>query len=209
MSSIGTSAFEDFDALAALFGRTRLALDKALDHGHASRPDVSLITDETLPHVEGIEAGFRARLRAADTDLPELRGLVARGGLRMPEPRSDAEYRAALIEAMQALSGAGGPREVMAAAGRDLAALEHARIAMAMVPHTAPSDVHYKGRPSYADIAAPRSPGEFVARVEEVERTLWQAAAGRPTRHSDPAWRRVYAFFDSGERLSVQGLASA
>jgi hypothetical protein len=43
MSSIGTSAFEDFDALAALFGRTRLALDKALDHGHASRPDVSLI----------------------------------------------------------------------------------------------------------------------------------------------------------------------
>lgn len=209
MSTTGSSAFAEFDALAALFGRTRLALDGVLDHGHASRPDATMLVDETLPHVEGIEAGFRARLRAADIDLPELRGLVARAGLHAAEPRSQAEYRAALIEAMQALGAPGGSPAMIAAPGRELAALEHARIAMAMVPHTAPADVRYRGRASYADIAAPRSPGEFVARVEEVERTLWHAATGRSATRTDPVWRRVYAFFDTGERLSVQGLAGA
>lgn len=209
MSEIDSAAFEDFDALALLFGRTRMALDQVLDHGHPNHLDVSLIADQTLPHIEGVEAGFRARLRANDVDMPELRGLVARGGLRLPEPRGDAESRAALIEAMQALSGAGGPREVVAAPGRELAALEHARIAMALVPRTEPDDVHYRGRRSYADIAAPRSPGEFVARIEEVERTLWQAAAGRAGRRADSTWRRVYAFFDAGERLSAQGLPGA
>jgi hypothetical protein len=209
MNTIGRSPFEEFDALAALFGRTRAALDQVLEQGRASGTGASLIADQTLPHVEGIEAGFRARLRASDIDLPELRGLMARAGLRVTEPRTEAERRAALIEAMQALSGVGGPREVMAAPGRELTALEHARIAMAMVPHTAPPDVHYRGRPSYADIAVPRTPGEFVSRIEEVERTLWRAAAGRPARRTDPAWRRVYAFFDAGERLSAQGLAGA
>ena len=136
-------------------------------------------------------------------------GLVARGGLRLPEPRSDAESRAALIEAMQALSGAGGPRQVVGASGRELTAVEHARITMALVPVTDAADVHYPGRRSYADIAAPRSPAEFVGRIEEVERTLWRMAAGHQARRPDSGWRRVYAFFDAGERLSSRGLSSA
>lgn len=210
MSSIDRSAFEEFDALAGLFGRTRVALDQVLVHGHAGRPEATMLADHTLPHIEGIEAGFRARLRTSDIDLPELRGLVARAGLHSRTPRSEAEQRAALIEAMQAIRDGGGPGEVVTAPGRELTALEHARIAMAMVPRTAPGDVHFfGGRPSYADIASPRSPGEFVARVEEVERTLWQAAAGHTARRTDPVWRRVYAFFDAGERLTAEGLASA
>jgi hypothetical protein len=209
VSSIDNFAFEEFDALGALFGRTRLVLDQVLVHGYAGRAEATMLADQTLPHVEGIEAGFRARLRASDSDLPELRGLVARAGVHSGAPRSDAERRAALIEAMQAIRGTGGAREVVTTPGRVLTALEHARIAMAMVPQTAPHDVHFAGRPSYADIASPRTPGEFVARVEEVERTLWQAASGQTTRRSDPAWRRVYAFFDAGERLSTQGLAGA
>jgi hypothetical protein len=206
---MSASPFEEFDALAALFGRTRAVLDQVLTLGHANDSASSQLTDEALPYVEGVEAGFRARLRSTDGDLPELRGLVARGGLRLPEPRSRAESRAALIEAMQALSGAGGPRQVVGAPGRELTALEHARIAMALVPVTDASDVHYPGRRSYADIAAPRSPAEFVGRIEEVERTLWRVASGRRSQRVDSGWRRAYAFFDAGERLSSQGLSSA
>jgi hypothetical protein len=209
VSDIAATPFEEFDALAVLFGRTRQALDDLLARGIADESTACFLADETLPHIEGVEAGFRARLRSGEGDLPELRDLIARGGLRLPEPRNDAESRAALIEAMQAISGAGGPRHVVIAPGRDLAALEHARITMAVLPRTEAGDVHYPGRRSYADIAPPRGPSEFVSRIEEVESTIWGAASGRMAGRADSAWRRVYAFFDAGERLSSGGLPNA
>ena len=202
MSEISATAFQEFEALAGLFGRTRLVLDQVIARGRLPATATMLLASETLPHIEGVEAGFRARLRTSESDVDELRGLLLRGGLGVPEPRDGSERRAALIEAMQALSGAGGPRRLAPAPGRELAALEHARIAMAMLPRTPPADVHFPGRRSYADIAVPNGPGEFVERIEEVERTIWRAASGRTGRAVDPVWRRVYAFFDAGERLS-------
>ena len=88
-----------------------------------------------------------------------------------------------------------------------MAAIEHARLTLAMLPATAATDVRYPvGRRSYADIPAPRSPSELVLRVEEIERTVWRLAAGaRPTTH-DGMVRRAYGFFDAGEWLSVAGL---
>ena len=80
---------------------------------------------------------------------------------------------------------------------------------MAMVPRTDHHDIRFPGRRSYADIAPPRSPGEFAARIEEVERTIWRIAAGRRGHGTDSPWRRVYAFFDAGERLSTDGLPPA
>lgn len=209
MSELTSTPFEEFAALAALFARTRDALHDVVLRGRADAHGASLLADETLPHIEGIEAGFRSRLRSSEGGLGELRGLVTRSGLMVPPPRDDAEQRAALVEAMQALSGAGGPRQLVTASGRNLAALEHARIAMALLPATAPPDVHYPGRRSYADIAAPQGPGDFVARIEEVERTLWRFATGRPPRRNDAASRRVYAFFDAGAQLSLHGLPPA
>lgn len=206
MSEISPQAFRDFDALAPLFGRTREILDDVMSRGDVSRAGSELLASETLPHIEDVEAGFKAQLRSSEADMAELRELVLNGGLVMPEPRNGAEARAGLIEAMQALSGAGGPRNLVRAQGRDLAALDHARIAMAILPHTDAVDVHFPGRPSYADIAPPSSPAEFVARIEEVERTIWSAAAGRRRSMRDARWRRVYAFFDAGEHLSSGGL---
>jgi hypothetical protein len=209
MSEVSARAFEEFDALAKLFGRTRIVLHDVMAHGDMSPAGSSMLASETLPHIEDVETGFKAQLRSSAGDVEELRSLVLHGGLAVPEPRDDPEVRAALIEAMQALSGAGGPRDLVAPAGRDLAALDHARIAMAMLPQTQAQDVHYPGRPSYLDIAAPRSPGEFAARIEEVERTIWRVAAGRRSRTNRSQWRRVYAFFDAGERLSTEGLLPA
>ena len=206
MSEISPQAFADFDALTALFGRTRRVLDEVMSRGDPSAAGSSLLASETLPHIEEVESGFKASLRTSEGDVDELRVLVQQGGLLMPEPRDDPEARAALIEAMQAISGAGGPKGLVAAAGRDLAALDHARIAMAMLPRIDAAKVRFPGRPSYVDIAPPRSASEFVVRIEEVERTIWRVASGRRFQRGDPGWRRVYAFFDAGERLSTDGL---
>lgn len=199
--------FPELDHLAHLFGRTRALLDALFATGSLPVGGSDLLACETLPHIEAVEAGFRAQLRTAQGDLVELRQLILQGGLGLPEPRDAVERRAALIEAMQARSGAGGSREVVAAPAGPLAALDHARLAMAMLPATEPTEVRYpRGRRSYADIPVPRTPSEFAARVEEIERTLWRLAAGGLPRTHDAPTRRVYGFFDAGERLTVRGL---
>jgi len=205
MSEISSRAFAEFDALAGLFERTRSVLDDVMRRGDISPAGSSVLASETLPHIEVVESGFKAQLRSSEGGVDELRMLVLRAGLAMSDPRDDPEARAALIEAMQALSGAGGPRDLLTPAGRQLAALDHARIAMALLPHIDAADVHFPGHPSYADISPPRGPGEFVARIEEVERTIWQAASRRPGKTRGPVWRRVYAFFDAGVRLTAFG----
>lgn len=208
MSEVSSEAFAEFDALASLFGRTRTVLDEAMSRGEISPAAATLLASETLPHIEGVESGFKARLRTSEGDVDELRHLLQRSGLGIPAPRDGPEQRAALIEAMQALSGAGGPRHLLTSTGRQLAALDHARIAMVLLPRTDAADVHFPGRPSYADISPPRGPSEFVARIEEVERMIWRAASRRGSTTTGPIWRRVYAFFDAGERLSMDGLST-
>jgi hypothetical protein len=207
MTGTASSGFADLDHLADLFHRTRALLDVLLATGDLPDGGSDLLTQETLPHIEDVEAGFRSSLRTAEGSLVELRQLILQGGLGLPEPRSAAEERAALIEAMRARSGAGGAREVVAAPSGRRAALEHARLTLAMLPATAPAEVRFpEGRRTYADIPAPRSPSEFAARVEEIERTVWRlAAGGRPRTHDGPT-RRVYGFFDAGERLTLRGL---
>jgi hypothetical protein len=196
------SAFEEFGRLEVIFTDAIHVLDELLRVGALEEEGRRLLAGETLPHIDQVEAGFKAALRSSSTSLDELRHLVAAGGLGLPEPRDDAEARAALIEAMQALSGAGGPRVLETAAGGRLTALEHARLALALVPRMPPDDVRFPGRRSYADIAAPEGPSAFMARVEEIERSVWEAAIGGRARPVDERWRRVYAFFDAGERLA-------
>jgi hypothetical protein len=207
MTGIESSGFAEFDRLAGLFRQTLSLLDALLENGDLPAGGLDVLATQTLPHIEDVEQGFRSLLRATETDMAELRHLLARGGIGLPEPRDAGENRAALIEAMRALSGAGGDRELVPAPSRPLAALEHARLALAMMPSTPAADVHYPGlRRTYADISAPRSPAEFVGRVEEIERTLWWVAAGDRPRPRDAAYRRVYGFFDVGERLTGPGL---
>jgi hypothetical protein len=207
MSEPASSGFAELDHLASLFRRTRSVFDTLLVTGELPDGGPDLLADEALPHIEDVEAGFRARLRAAEAEIEELRWIVLVGGLGIPEPASEAERRAALVEAMQARSGAGGEREVVPAPPRRLAAIEHARLAMAMLPRNPPADVTFPdGRRDYADIPSPRTPSEFMQRVEEIERTLWRMAAGGRPRTHDGVTRRVYGFFDAGERLTLTGL---
>jgi hypothetical protein len=207
MTGFASFGFAELDGLADVFAQTRALMDALLANGGLPHGGSDVLAQQTLPHLEDVEAGFRAGLRAAEVDSAELRELVLQTGLGLPEPRDAAERRAALVEAMQARSGAGGSRGVEPVSSRRMAAIEHARLTLAMLPATAAADVRYPvGRRSYADIPAPRSPSELMQRVEEIERTVWRLAAGaRPTTH-DGLVRRAYGFFDAGERLSVSGL---
>ncbi|MBA3307365.1 MAG: hypothetical protein H0T04_01625 [Chloroflexi bacterium] len=202
MDRIGPSGFIEFDRLGVVFGRTLALLHALTETGDLPAGASEVLATETLPHIEDVEAGFRVRLRATETNLAELRALVLVGGLGLPEPRDAAEARAALIEAMRARAGAGGERTLATSSGRGFAALEHARLVFALMPATPAPSVRYPaGRRTYADIAAPRSPGELAGRIEELERRLWHLATGRLPRPSDAGYRRVYGFFDIGERL--------
>jgi hypothetical protein len=196
--------FAEFDHLALVFTHARAVLDEVLSTGDVSADASQVLATETLPHIEDVEAGFHSRLRAADTSIEETRLLVQRAG--MVVPNGVGESRAALIEQMQALSGAGGDRQVQPASTKRMAALHHARVVFALIPDTPAQDVHFPGlRASYADIPVPRTAVEFVERVEEIERILWRIAAGAPRGRHDGASRRVYGFFDVGERLTGLG----
>jgi len=206
MTDLVSSGFGEFDRLAVLYRRTRELLDAVSTHGQLPSGGSEVLATETLPHVEDMEQGFKIWLRAGQAALDELRVLVSRAGLVSLEPNSPAEQRAALIEAIQKLSGAGGERELVPAPGRRLAALELARLTFALLPTTPPAAVHFPvGLRTYADIAPPRSAAELAERIEELERSLWHIAAGRPARLSDGRYRRTYGFFDTAARISNSG----
>ncbi len=103
-----------------------------------------------------------------------------------------------------------GRAELVPAPARALAALGHARLVFALLPHTPAEEVHYpSGRRTYADISAPRRPTELAERIEELERSLWFVATRHQPRLTDAAYRRTYGFFDTAARISSSQFPAA
>ena len=203
MDRLERSGFAEFDRLSDLFGRTRLLLDAVVTERGLPSGATELLATEALPHIEDVEAGFRAWVRAGMADLAELRWLVRQAAI-VSSPRDLAEERAAAEEHRNVEAGAARRTLDAHVAGR-LFALAHARLVFAFLPRTSPDDVRFPdGRRSYADIPAPRSPAELALRIEEIERELWRIATGKTPRGGDGAYRRTYGFFDAAERLSSQ-----
>lgn len=201
------TGYSELDRFGALFTRTREVLHAALEEGGIDPQGVAVLSHEALPHVESIETGFRAWLPSHGAAPSELRGLVRQGGLGPPPPRDGPERRAALIEAMQRLAAAWSDGPWLVSGGALLTALAHARLVFALVPRTPDPDVHYpEGRRTYADLTAPKGPAELALRIEELERSLWRLAVVRRPLRDAAAYRRTYAFFDTGERLAQGGL---
>jgi hypothetical protein len=215
MSDIEQSGFSEFDGWRALARRTRelldaVVIDRALPAGGAD-----FIAGSTLPHIEGIQAGFIGWLRSDAAGVAELRyllGLVA--ATRVESAASNAERRAAAAErAHEALLTREGSHVVGALRGAEpwnLAALAHARLVLALLPAIPDADVRYPaGRRTYADIPRPRGPAELAGRLEELERQLWRTAAGRVPNPVDPSFRRAYGFFDAADQLGGRALGGA
>jgi hypothetical protein len=207
MTDIERSGFSEFDRWLGLARRTRELLDALMGEGELPAGGADYLADRTLPHVESVQAGFVGWLRSDAAGVEELRYLLRRvAALRVEPPVDEAERRAAVAETAVELAAArreGRPRSTLHVAEPwSLAALGHARVVLAMLPRIADDDVRYPaGRRTYADIAAPRGPAELSDRIEELERSLWQTAAGRRPDPSDPVFRRSYGFFDAADRL--------
>jgi hypothetical protein len=208
MSEIEQSGFSEFDHWLALSRRTRELLDVAIGGG-LTPGGADYLTDRTLPHLEGVQAGFLGWLRSDAAGLAELRYLLGRvAGVRVSPPRTEAERRAAVAEAAaeSTLVARDGPgSRLRSAEPWNLAALAHARLVLAFLPRVPDEEVRYPaGRRTYADIPAPRGPAELATRLEELERQLWRTAAGRVPDPVDPGFRRAYGFFDAADRLGEQ-----
>ena len=214
MHDLEQSGFSEFDRWHALARRTRELLDAVIGGGGLPEGGADYLADRTLPHVEGVQAGFVGWLRSDAAGLAELRYLLDRvGSMRVEGPTNEAERQAAAAEAIaeDELAGRiGRPAALRAAEPWNLAALGHARLVLAMLPRIADQDVRYPaGRRTYADIAVPRGPAELSDRLEELERSLWRTAAGRRPDPADPAFRRAYGFFDAADRLGQGAFGSA
>lgn len=212
MPDIEPSGFSQIDHMLRLVRRTRELLDAVVNDGALPAGGADYIADTTLPHIEGVEAGFHGALRSEHAGLPELRYLLSQvGALRVTPARDAAEQRAAQAEARlesdteQLFRSAGQPR-LQRAEPWNLAALAHARLVLALLPRVPEEDVRYPvGRRTYADIPAPRGPAELADRIVELERQLWRAATGARPTPLDPGFRRTYGFFDTAERLGRRG----
>jgi len=211
MTDIDRSGYFEFDRVQELARRTRALLDAMVVEGTLPRGGAQVIEDETLPHLENVQAGFRGWLRAEGISVAELRYLLLQlGPSRVDPAATDAERLAAAAEAnaeSRWSAASGRHLAIQSAEPWHLAALAHARLVLALLPRLPPVDVRWPaGRPSYADIPTPRGPAELAERLAELERQLWLAVTGRPAPPSDPALRRTYGFFDAAERLGERGM---
>jgi hypothetical protein len=215
MTEIEHSGFSEFDRWLGLAKRTRELLDVAIGGGELPAGGADYLADRTLPHVERVQAGFLGWLRSDAAGLEELRYLLSHvAALRVEPPVDDAERRAADAEAaVDRIVAAATPDRaptLRVAEPWSLAALAHTRVVLAMLPRIADGDVRFPaGRRTYADIPAPRGPAELADRLEELERSLWQTAAGRRPAPGDPVFRRAYGFFDAADQLGRRAFGLA
>jgi hypothetical protein len=209
MSELDRSGYREFDRILDLARRTREVIEAAVIDGALPDGAGDLLADETLPHVESIQAGFRGWLRTEGIGLAELQYLLLQLGTMRTDPAVTPADRDAAAAEMIAELRMGGhrPRPILEAAEPwHLAALAHARLVLATLPKLADADVRWPaGRSTYADIPIPRGPAELAERLTELEQQLWRLATGRLTPRTDPALRRTYGFFDAAERLGERG----
>ena len=231
MAELGNSGFSQFDRLVALVRRTRELLDAVAADGELPSGGADYLADSTLPHLEGVQHGFRGWLRADAAGPAELRYLVGQqGSIRVAgsgaawpdalghavdgELATERDYEADRIrdgEAARAEAAAEThlrPRasDLRSPEAWHLAALDHARLVLAFLPRLPDDAVRFPaGRRTYADIPVPRGPAELAERIDELERELWRTAVGHPAPRTDPAFRRTYGFFDAAERFGATG----
>ncbi len=209
------SGFPEFDRLTALVRRTRELLDALVDGGQLPDGGADYIADTTLPHLEGVQAGFIGWLRADSAGAAELRYLLQQvAAIRVDPARTSAERQAAAAEALaESLLAASGFRaypQIRNAEPWNLAALAHARVVLAFIPRTPEAAVRFPSpRRTYADIPIPRGPAELADRIAELEQQLWRAATGHHASPVDPAFRRTYGFFDVADRLGLRAFGWA
>jgi hypothetical protein len=150
---------------------------------------------ETLEHLEEVREGFILSQRSgAQISMTELRQLVR-------HVLMDWQF----IHDLNLVLDPGGALQTL---GDQLVAYNHALVALAVLPRLPSEAVTFpQPKPTYRDVSIPVSPGETLARIEEIEQIIYQAEI-RPARGLDYGpFRRTYAFFEASRWLARNHLA--
>lgn len=183
-------ALWDLFALGHLAQETR----DVLADGIKSR-DIPLPADKksqlsnTLDHLGHVREGFVLCLRTSSvTSLAELRGLVDQVLL-------DWSW---LEESQLSLI----PPDEVEVPRLQVLAFAHSYVTLALLPKLPPSQVTFpQERRTYADIPIPRTPGEVLSRIEELETVVWEAVLEPLGNIASDPLRRTYGFFETSAWL--------
>jgi hypothetical protein len=138
---------------------------------------------DTLNHLGEVREGFQLSLRVGSvTQASELHALVR---------RFLVDWRWLEEEGFTLMSSDDVHR-----VRTQLLAFAHAYTALAFLPRLPAPHITYPGRATYADIPVPRTPGETLERIDELEDVLTRASVRpRQALHPEPL-RRTYGYFE-------------
>ena len=180
----------DFFAMGNIALETKEALSE-----YIRRKDEPLPSDRqapltlTLHHIEHMREGFKITVRtSAFRSLSELQDVIHDTLMDWSWLK---EYAIELLPGTEIHY----PRQ-------QTLAFAHSYVTLAVLPRFPEREITYPGEPqTYADIPVPRTPGEILARIDELERVLWEATTV-PERQADPgSLRRTYGFFETSAWL--------
>jgi hypothetical protein len=145
---------------------------------------------QAIMHLGLVREGFAVSLRASDTpNLTEMRKLV----------------QAILFDwdgAAQMLGVELTPDEKIEMPAQQMLAYAHSYVTMGVLPSLPADAITYpQMRRSYADIHAPRTAGEVLERIEEMEAVVSEAELNPIERIEGSRLRRTYGFFEASAWL--------
>ena len=100
------------------------------------------------------------------------------------------------------------PGDHIETVGPQLVVYNHALVALAVLPRLPAEAVTFpQHRPTYGDVTVPVLPDEMLARIEEIERMIYQANVKSVHSLDYAPFRRTYAFFEASNWLVNNHLA--
>jgi hypothetical protein len=151
---------------------------------------------DTLEHIGEVREGFILSQRISpQATMSELKGLVE-------DILLDWKW-------VQELNLSIAPSSQLEPLGEQLVVYNHALVAMSVLPRLPSNVVTFPQRsPTYIDLTAPTVPNEVLARIEEIERIIYQAEISPARRLDYGSFRRTYAFFEASHWLDSNYLKS-
>ncbi len=143
----------------------------------------------TLRHLEAVREGFQLSLRSGSAAPDEVRAIV-RYTLHVIDWHFLEELGLTLQQEFE-----------VARLGAQLMAFAHATVALGMLPLVPASEISHPASSHYRDLATPRTPGEWLERIEELETVLARLQADDWHGPSGSSLRRTHAYFDASAWL--------
>jgi hypothetical protein len=145
---------------------------------------------DTLEHIEEVREGFILSQRMpAQATLSQLRALVQHLLL-------DWKW-------VQELDWRLDPADQIERLGSQLIVYNHALVALAVLPRLPAEAVTFpQPQSTYHDVAVPALPDEMLARIEEIERIIYQIEVRSSQSLAYGPLRRTYAFFEASSWLA-------